>query len=206
MLCITEHGNRSNVWEQADIAESYRKDGYDMTPLAGAEVYFVPDRNPELQDRRNFHLILIARDMEGFRQLNAILSEANFSGYYYHARVDFDLLSRLDPKHFLCTTACVGGIFKDEKGLDYCLQLNEIFKDAFYLEVQHHPQQVQLEHNARLLRVYKKYHIPLIYGTDSHYIHHEDAALRKELLLSSGIRNGYEDDFDLFLPTAEEAY
>jgi len=206
VLCLSEHGNRSNVWQQEEMAKKYSTDGFQMKALAAAECYFVPDRNPELKDKRNFHLVLVARDMEGFRQLNAILSEANLSGYYYKPRVDFELLSRLDPKRFLCTTACVAGPLRDENAEEYLMQLHSIFGDSLYMEVQHHPQKIQLEHNAHILSMYRKTHIPLIYGTDSHYIRHEDAALREELLLSSGIKNDYEDDFDLYLPTADEAY
>lgn len=207
VLCITEHGNRSNVWEQAEAAEKMSDEHFSMKPIAGAEVYFVPDRDPKLKDGRNFHLILLARNNEGFRQLNAILSEANVSGFYGKARVDFDLLSRLNYRNFMVTTACVSGPLSDaEHGLRYCEQLHELFRENFYLEVQHHPQRVQIEHNVRVLQTYKKYGWPLIYGTDSHYIRHEDAVLRKELLLSANIHNGYEDEFDLFLPTPQEAY
>ena len=199
VLCISEHGNRSNVWKQAEVAAKYAQ-----TPLAAAECYFVPTRT--VDDKRNFHLILVAQDQEGFYELNSALSEANLTGFYYKARVDFDILSRLDYRHFLCTTACVAGPVRDEKAKEYCAQLKEIFHENFYLEVQHHPQKIQVEHNAKILKLYKELKVPLIYATDSHYIRHEDAVLRKELLLSSGIRNDYEDEFDLFLPTAKEAY
>lgn len=211
VLCISEHGNRSNVWEQFDICESFKKDKtnpYQMTPLAAAECYFVPDRKAIINgklDGRNFHLILVARNMEGFYQLNEILSEANLSGFYYHARVDFDLLGRLNPKNFLCTTACVAGVLRDPQGEQYACQLAEIFRDSFYLEVQHHPQQIQVETNMKVLRLYQKYHWPLIYGTDSHYINKEDKILREELLKSAHITYGDEDSFDLHLPTADES-
>lgn len=206
VLCITEHGNRSNVWEQAEIAASLSDDNFTMKPIAGAEVYFVPDRNPDLKDNRNFHLVLLAKNNDGFKQMNAVLSEANVSGFYGKARVDFELLSRLDYRNFLVTTACVGGPLADENGIQYCQQLHELFRENFYLEVQHHTQQVQVKHNYDVLVAYKKYGWPLIYGTDSHYINREDSILRKELLLSSGIKNGYEDEFDLYLPTPQEAY
>ena len=206
VLCLSEHGNRSNVWKQAEIAKKYSADGTDMIPLAAAECYFVPVRDPELKDNRNFHLILIAQDQEGFYQLNFALSQANLTGFYYKARVDFDLLSALDYRHFICTTACVAGPVRDEKAKEYCGTLKEIFHDNFYLEIQHHPQQIQIQHNAKILKMYRELGVPLIYATDSHYIRHEDAQLRKELLLSSGIKNDYEDEFDLFLPTAQEAF
>ena len=206
VLCISEHGNRSNVWEQARVAKKYSSEHAPMIPLAASECYFVPDRNPELKDSRNFHLILIAKDQEGFYELNSLLSEANLTGFYYKARVDFDLLANLDRRHFICTTACVAGPVKDEEAKRYCAHLKELFRENFYLEVQHHPQKIQVEHNKKVLELYKSLKIPLIYGTDSHYIRHEDAVLRKELLLSSGIHNDYEDEFDLYLPTAQEAY
>lgn len=209
VLCISEHGNRSNVWEQFDICESYKKDGYEMKPLAAAECYFVPDRKAEIEghkDGRNFHLILVAKDMEGFYQLNEAISEANLTGFYNKARVDFDILGRLDYRHFICTTACVAGILKDDECEKYAWQLHEIFRENFYLEVQHHAQQIQIDTNLKALRLYNKYHWPLIYGTDSHYINKEDKILRTELLLSAGISYGDEDSFDLYLPTGEEAY
>ena len=206
VLCMSEHGNRSQVYQQFEMAEKYSTEGFRMTALAAAEAYFVPDRNPLLKDDRHFHLILVAQDMKGLRQLNAMLSEANLTGFYRYPRLDFELLSRLDYRHFLCTTACVGGIMKDERAEEYACQLAEIFRENFYLEIQHHPQAIQIETNQKILSLYRKHHWPLIYGTDSHYIRHEDAMLRKELLLSSGINNGYEDEFDLYLPTAEEAY
>ena len=209
ILCMSEHGNRSNVWEQFDICESYRKDGYNITPLAAAETYFVPDRLAEIdgkKDKRNFHLILVAKDQEGFYQLNEAMSEANLTGFYGKARVDFDILGRLDYRHFICTTACVAGITSDENYERLACQLHEIFRENFYLEIQHHPQKIQVEANTKILRLYGKYRWPLIYGTDSHYINKEDAALRKELLLSSRISYGDEDEFILHLPTADEAF
>lgn len=124
VLCLSEHGNRSNVWEQFDLCENFRNDKtnpYDLKPLAAAEVYFVPDRFAETEghkDDRNFHLVLVAKGMEGFYQLNEAISEANLTGFYKRARVDFDILSRLNYKNFMCTTACFvkGTLVKTKEG------------------------------------------------------------------------------------------
>lgn len=204
VLCISEHGNRSNVWEQYDICQKYKQEDYTMTPLAAAEVYFTPDRKNT--EGKTYHLILVAKDMEGFYQLNECLSEANISGFYKRARVDYELLGNLNTNHFLCTSACVAGILGDDYYDYHVCKMHEIFKDNFRLEIQHHPFDIQKKINTRALAMYKKYNIPLIYGTDSHYITHEDKFLRKELMLSSGITYEYEDEFDLFLPTVEEGY
>ena len=180
-----------------------------MTPVAAAEAYYVPDRFAEIngkKDDRHFHLILVARNMDGFYQLNEALSEANLTGFYRYARVDLDILSKLNYKNFLCTTACVAGIWKDENYERLACELHEIFRDSFYLEIQHHHQQIQKETNLKALRLYQKYRWPLIYGTDSHYINKEDQILRTELIRSKGITYGDEDQFMLHLPTADEAY
>ena len=198
-LCISEHGNRSNVWQQYELAKKYSDEESKLTPLAAAEAYFVPDRKE--RTFRGYHLILVAKNMEGLYQLNEILSEANMTGFYYHARVDFELLKRLDHKNFLCTTACVAGPNTE----DIIMELYNIFRENFYLEVQPHPQQVQIDRNKWLVELSKAHKLPLIFATDSHYILKEEKELRNELLLSSRITYGNEDEFLLYLPTAEEA-
>lgn len=200
VLCISEHGNRSNVWQQYDLAKKYSDENFKMTPLAAAETYFVPDRTTK--EHRGYHLILVAKNQEGLYQLNEILSEANLTGFYYHARVDFDLLRKLEYRDFICTSACVAGPTEE----DMLVELQNIFHENFYLEVQHHPQQVQVDRNKWMLELSKKHKWPLIYGTDSHYIYKEEKELRRELLLSAKITYGSEDEFLLYLPTAEEAY
>ena len=200
VLCMSEHGNRSNVWQQFELAQKYSDENFKMTPLAAAETYFVPDRTAK--DHRGYHLILVAKNMEGFYQLNEILSEANLTGFYYHARVDYDLLRRLDSNNFLCTSACAAGPNEE----DMMVQLANIFGRNFYLEVQHHSQQIQLDRNKWMVELHNKYKWPLIYGTDSHYVYKEEKELRRELLLASKITYGNEDDFVLYFPSAEEAY
>ena len=203
-LVASEHGYRGDVWAQANAAQKYSTDEVKLKPICAAEVYYVPDRNPELKDNRNFHLLLLAKNNEGFRQLNMALSESQMSGYYYHGRLDNELLSKLDYRNFICTTACIGGIFKDESGEKYANVLHEIFRENFYLEVQHHPNELQAAHNAKILEIYKKTGWPLIYGADTHYVMPEEKILRKELQLSSRIDMD-DSDWDLHLPTPEEA-
>ena len=203
MKCViaSEHGFRGNVWDQADAAAKYEG----MKAICASEAYFVPDRDPEKADGRNFHLLLLAKNIAGFHQLNMALSKASMTGYYRHARLDFDLLSQLDYRNFLCTTACIGGILKDPEGERIACKLAEIFRENFRLEVQHHLNKEQAEHNAKILKLYYKYRWPLIYATDSHYVFPEQKILRKELQLSSKIDMD-DSDWDLYLPTADEAY
>ena len=200
VLCMSEHGNRSNVWQQFELAKKYSDENYKMIPLASAETYFVADR--KTKDHRGYHLVLVARNMEGFYELNEILSEANLTGFYYHARVDLELLRRLNYRNFICTSACVAGPDNE----DLILALQTIFRDNFYLEVQSHLQQIQIDRNKWMIELSKRHKLPLIFATDSHYIRKEDKPLRAELMLSKGINYGDEDSFILHLPTADEAY
>ena len=200
VLCISEHGNRSNVWQQFELANKYSDENFKIVPLAAAETYFVENRT--VKDHRGYHLILVAKNMEGFYQLNEILSEANLTGFYYHARIDFDLLRKINYKNFICTTACVAG----PESEPMIIELANIFRENFYLEVQGHPQQIQIDRNKWMIELSKRHKLPLIYGTDSHYIYKEEKELRRELLLASKITYGNEDEFILYLPTAEEAY
>ena len=86
-----------------------------------------------------------------------------------------------------------------------CCQLAEIFKDSFRLEVQYHDNAKQKEHNEKVLALYRKYGWPLFFATDSHYVSRADRQLRRELQLSAHIDMD-DSDWDLFLPTAEEAF
>ena len=207
MQCViaSEHGYRGDVWNQADIAAEYTEQGHNMMALCAAEVYFVPDRNPEIADGRNFHMLLVAKNNEGFRQLNMALSKSQITGFYRRGRLDFDLLNELNYKNFLCTTACIGGVVRDPEGEKLCCQLAEIFRENFRLEIQHHMNEDQIAHNQKILNLYQKYRWPLFYATDSHYVFPDQKILRKELQLSSKI-NMDDSNWDLYLPTADEAY
>lgn len=156
------------------------------------EAYFVKDRHDK--DNTNCHIILAAKTRKGVGDLNMVLSEANISGYYYRPRVDMELLLSLDPRDVFVTTACIAGMFK--YGLDEAekliLRLAAHFRGSFMLEVQYHDTDKQRELNRFLLGLYHKHGIPLIMGTDSHFIYPEDAELRNQRLEANHIH--YEDE------------
>ena len=210
MKCLfaVEHGNRGDVFRCQTIAERYKeKYDYDLKVIAGAEAYFVPDRKEK--DDTNAHLILIAKDMEGYYELNSIMSESYETGMYRRNRIDWDLLGRLDPRRFICTTACVAGPIGKWSGAEceeIVTRLAKMFGKNFYLEVQAHNAEDQVTHNQKVMYFYHKYGYPLIFATDSHYINKEDRIMRQEILRSNNIRYEDEGSFDLYLPTADEAY
>ena len=170
------------------------------------EAYFVKDRNEK--DNTNCHIILAAKTRKGVDDLNYILSEANISGYYYRPRIDLELLMTLDPRDVFVTTACIAGVFKYgyAEAERLILRMAVHFRDSFMLEVQYHDTDRQREVNEFLMKLYRKHGIPLIMGTDSHFIRPEDAALREHRLEANHIR--YEDEGGWYMdyPSGAEAF
>lgn len=100
-LSSCEHSGIPN-WVNAYMSAKNNKLKYVHT----GEFYFVPDRNIELKDKSNYHLILVAKTRKAFEELNYIMSEANSTGYYYKARIDIELLRGLPKGEVYCTSAC----------------------------------------------------------------------------------------------------
>ena len=201
VLSSCEHGNQGNYRECALLAEKYS-----LRWRYVSEAYFVKDRHEK--DNTNCHIILAAKTAKGVGDLNFALSEANISGFYYRPRVDMELLLSLDPKDVFVTTACIAGVFKygEEEAEKLILCFAQHFRDSFMLEVQYHDTEKQQEVNQFLLKLYRRHGIPLIMGTDSHFIYPEDAVLRQQRLEANHIR--YEDESGWYMdyPSGAEAY
>ena len=201
VLSSCEHGNQGNYRECALLAEKYG-----LRWRYVSEAYFVKDRREK--DNTNCHIILAAKTAKGVGDLNFVLSEANISGFYYRPRVDMELLLSLDPKDVFVTTACIAGVFKygEEEAEKLILRFAQHFRDSFMLEVQYHDTEKQREVNQFLLKLYRRHGIPLIMGTDSHFIYPDDAILRQQRLEANHIR--YEDESGWYMdyPSGAEAY
>ncbi|WP_288709655.1 PHP domain-containing protein [uncultured Clostridium sp.] len=193
----TNHGYQGNIYEYYTLCKEHG-----VKLIAGVEVYYVPDRFEK--DRRNYHLIIIAKNKNGYKQINSIMSEANTTGFYYKPRVDDELIFKLNPNDVVITTACIASRLRDIEGAeDWIIKMKEYFKDNFYLEVQNHNVESQKEYNKRLLEYSKKYNIPIIHANDSHYIYEKDSKYRNLFLKAKGITYGEEDSFILDYPNYE---
>lgn len=193
----TEHGYTGNIYEALTLAEKY-----DLKVVAGMEAYYVKDRKEK--DKSNYHLVLIALNTEGYKDLNYLLSESNVSGFYYKPRIDDELLFSVNPKNIIVTTACVAGRLREKENRDeWILKMKNYFKDHFYLEVQAHPCEKQANYNKMILYYHEKYNIPLIHANDSHYIKPEDSKYRNMFLKAKGINYPEEDEFILDYPDSD---
>ena len=196
-ISTVEHGYHGGMTSILEAYEVCQKNGLKL--LVGAEAYFVEDRFEK--DKTNYHIVIMALNHKGLKQLNLALSEANMTGYYYKARLDFDIISKLDPKNFIVTTACVAGVGINENIL---IRLRHHFGENFFLEVQSHNHHKQIEHNELMLKMAKKYGIKLIHGCDTHFITEQDKENRSILLKGKGMNYGDEDLFQIDYPTYDE--
>lgn len=163
-IFTTNHGIQGDIFEATTLAHQYN-----LKLIVGAEGYYVSDRKEK--DKSNRHIILIALNHEGIRELNYIISESFTTGFYYKPRIDDELLFSLTPENFIITTACIAGLWNDE---DLVKRLKEHFKGNFYLEVQNHNEEAQKNANRKIIELSKKYNIKLIHANDSHYIYPEE--------------------------------
>ena len=144
-----EHGFQGEYHKLYNLAQ---EEGLKF--IFGTEAYWVKDRlavDPETnrRDNTNSHLCLFAKNENGRRMINYILSIANEDGYYYSPRIDLELLHLLNPDDVFITTACVA-YWKYEDIEDITLQLHKHFGDSMMLEVQAHNTPKQIAINKRI--------------------------------------------------------
>lgn len=193
-LFSTEHGYGGDIFEIVDLANKYK-----LKPLYAIEGYIVP--NATEKDNRNYHILIVPRSDIARKRLNLINSNANINGYYYKPRLFLNDLLNSDKDDFYITTACCGGILRDESGFtEIFLPLYNHFKDNIYLETQTHTSETQKKVNLRAKTLAKTLGLKLIHANDSHYIYPEDAKDRQEMLKGKNVNYGEEDTYILDYP------
>ena len=190
----TQHGWAGKFLEAYDLCQKNN-----LKMVYGAELYMVKDRKEK--DNANYHIVIIAKNQDGFYELNEIMSESNRSGFYYKPRIDIELIKRLNPNNFFITSACVGGILRPSDDMKTLFEaVYSHFGNNFYLEVQNHPFDIQINHNRNMLMLKQHYNMQIIHANDSHYIYPEQAKDRVKFLKGKGINYGDEDSFVLDFP------
>lgn len=199
VISTVEHGYQGNVFETNTLAQANN-----LKMIVGVEAYYVPNRFEK--DRRNFHIIIIAKNTDGYKEINKLVSEANVTGMYYKPRIDKELLFNVNPNNVIITTACTGGILRDDfdNSEEFLKELHSKFGDNLYLEVQNHSHINQINHNIKVVELSEKYGIQLIHANDSHYIYPEDIKYRDLFLQGKEIRYEEEEGYILDYPSYKE--
>lgn len=186
-LAITDHGVMFGI---IDFYKSCKKSG--IKPIIGCEVYVAPrtrfDKDPD-RDRNMNHLILLAENMIGYKNLTKLVSAAFTEGFYFKPRVDKELL-REHSEGIICLSACLAGaIPRKILNGDYsgakaeALELRDIFgKDNFYLEIQNHFLDDDKPATLGLVKLAEEIGAPLVATNDAHYIKRSDAKAHDVLL------------------------
>lgn len=190
----TQHGWAGKFLEAYDLCKQNN-----LKMVYGAELYMVKDRTKK--DNSNYHVILIAKNQDGFYELNSIMSESNRSGFYYKPRIDIELLKQLNPNNFFITSACVAGFLRPGDDMKELFEaVYNHFGKNFFLEVQNHSFDIQIQHNKNMLLLKQYYDMQLIHANDSHYIYPEQAQDRIKFLNGKGMKYSDEDNFILDFP------
>ena len=169
-----EHGNQGNHFHVYTVAEKEK-----LKYRHSTEAYWVKDRHEK--DRTNCHIVLVAKNAEGRRDINYALSMANIDGYYYRPRIDLELLMNIPKDNVIVTSACIAGWWYDDAS-DVWLKIHEHFQDNFFFEVQTNNTDPQKKLNERILRLSEKNGIDIIAGLDSHYINDVGEVKRDQIL------------------------
>jgi len=164
----------------------------DIKPIIGVEAYMAHrsrfDKQPKI-DADQYHMILLAKNNEGYQNLMKLTTIAHLEGFYYKPRLDMEILKEYS-KGLIATTACLSGEIpslliggKKKEAEKRVKEFLEIFGDDFYLEIQAHPKISDQEKiNKEMVKISRKLGIPLVAANDVHYINAEDAVAQDALL------------------------
>jgi DNA polymerase-3 subunit alpha len=202
-LAFAEHGN---IFEWVHKKEAIEAAG--MKYIHAAEVYLTTDKDAENKHRDNYHCVLIAKNYDGVKELNRLISSSfnrDDYHYYYAPRISFDELYTTSD-NIIITTACLGGVLNkaDNSLKTEFLKFLVKNKHRCYLEVQHHNCVDQANYNKVLYAIHQKTGIPLIAGTDTHCLNDTHIGGRSILQKAKNVFFSDEESWDLTFKTYEE--
>lgn len=187
-IAMTDHGN---IYGAVDFYQhAYR---YGIKPIIGCELYVAPksrfEKSPQGAGENSRHLIVLVKNMQGYRNLMKLSTAGFLEGFYYRPRVDKDIL-RQHHEGLIGMSACLHGEIPDlllkgetEAAKRAALEYREIFGEAnFYLEIMETGLSEQRTVNEKLLEIGRDLSLPLVASNDCHYLNREDAEAHEVLL------------------------
>ena len=186
-IAITDHGVLAGA---IDFYQAATEVG--ITPIIGCEVYVAARSHLQKEgraDRDPFHLVLLARDREGYSNLVKLVSRAHLDGFYYKPRIDHDLLAEY-AGGLIGLSGCIGGevpqrlLGGDHDGaLEIAREYSRILgPDAYFLELQDHGMEEERVVREGLIQIARQTGLPLVATNDCHYVDREDAEAHDVLL------------------------
>ena len=213
-MAITDHGV---MYGTIDFYKACKKEG--IKPIIGCEVYVAQrsrfNKEPNIDNKYN-HLILLAKDTQGYKNLCKLVSIGFTEGYYYKPRIDAEVIEKYH-EGIVCLSGCLAGAVsqalingQEEKAEEIALWYKEIFGEDYYIEIQNNGIKEQVLINQKLVQLARKLDIPLVATNDAHYLKKEDAYNHEILLcIQTGKRMSDEDRMkfetdELYVKSPEE--
>ena len=212
-MAITDHGVMYGV---IDFYKACKKEG--IKPIIGCEVYVASrtrfDKEP--QDKRYYHLILLAKNNKGYQNLSKLVSLGFTEGYYYKPRIDLEILEKYH-EGIICLSGCLAGSVSQailngniEEAENVAKWHKNVFREDYYLEIQNNGVKEQVMVNQKLIQIARRLDIPIVATNDAHYLKKEDAYNHEVLLcIQTGKRITDEDRMrfetdELYVKSPEE--
>ena len=217
-LAITDHGNMYGVKEFLKVAKKYPE----VKPIIGCEIYVTRHYDHKLKDKDHrgyYHLILLAKNYEGYKNLMKIVSTGHIEGKYYDKpRVSHEVVEKYS-EGLVCCSACIAGeipravIAGDMKGAEEAVMWHKrVFGDDYYLEVQAHKTEIpgqslelyetQLTANEGIFALAEKTGTKVVATNDIHFVRKEDGPAHDRLICLT--TNVYIDDPNRLRYTQQE--
>lgn len=211
-LAITDHGNLYGAIKFYTACLEAN-----IKPIIGCEMYFAKrsrlDKEVE-HDADYNHIVLLAKNNKGYKNLMKLVSVANLEGFYYKPRIDLEVLEK-HKEDLICLSGCLNGYFAKEildgnfsAAEKKALKLYEIFGEKnFYIELQKHPKIPEQDKlNEELIILAKKHGLPLVATNDNHYVNKDDAMAQDILLAIQTQRTILDKDRPLTMIDSPDFY
>jgi DNA polymerase-3 subunit alpha len=214
-LALTDHGV---MYGTADFYSKCKANN--VKPILGVEAYVAPRSHKKKEpriDQAAYHMVLLARNAQGYKNLLKLTSIAALEGFYYKPRIDRELLQQYG-EGLIGTSACLGSeinshLMRKDYGAarDACAYYRDLFGEGnYYIEVQNHNLPEQIECNEYLLKIARELKLPVICSNDVHYLGSQDADAHDILLcIGTGATIHDQDRLkyatqEFYLKTSEE--
>ena len=229
-IAITDHEALCCHVEVNMYAQSIKEKYPNFKIALGNEIYLTNDRS---SNQKYYHFILIAKDAEGHRQLRRLSSIAWLNSYFDRGlervptiKSDLEMVIKENPGHLIATTACIGGelgstilelesarkigdlqssVEKKQKIVDFVLWCKEVFGDDFYFEVAPAANKEQVIVNKKIAELSVVFDVPMVIGSDAHYLTRNDRLVHEAFLNSKGGEREVADFYEYaYLQTDDE--
>ena len=206
-VAITDHGC---MFGAIDFYKAAKAEG--IKPIIGCEVYTAPrkltDKDPNY-DKHQGHLVLLAKDMTGYKNLIKIVSKSYVDGFYYKPRTDMDELKK-HSQGLIALSACLAGDVPRaimngnyDKARKLAMEYRDIFGNGnYYLEIQDHGIPEQKQVNTEVVRLSRELNIPLVATNDVHYVDKDDAKIQ-DILMCLQMQKTIDDENRMKFPSDE---